>query len=131
MGTAETLRTIGAVAAGGAVGAVGRYLAMVAVGHALGTGFPFATLVVNVAGSFALGLLVEAMALFITIGPDFRAFLVVGTLGAFTTFSTFSMDAVLLFERGAPAQAFVYMAGSVILCVGAFFLAMRLVRAFA
>ncbi|MHC4917835.1 MAG: CrcB family protein, partial [Planctomycetota bacterium] len=84
-----------AVAAGGAVGAVGRYLVMIQVGYWLGTAFPFATLAVNVIGSFALGLLVGLMALAWSPPAELRALLVVGVLGAFTTFSTFSMDVAL------------------------------------
>ena len=92
-----------AVAAGGALGAVGRYLVMSQVGHWLGSGFPFATLVVNVAGSFLLGLLIEASALAWSPAPELRALLVVGVLGAFTTFSTFSLDVALHVERGELA----------------------------
>ncbi len=66
-----------AVAAGGALGAVGRYLVMSQVGHWLGSGFPFATLTVNVAGSFLLGLLIEASALAWSPAPELRALLVV------------------------------------------------------
>ncbi len=117
-----------AVAAGGAVGAVGRYLVVSAVGHIFGTGFPLGTIVVNVVGSFVLGALIEALALVWSPSPELRAMVVVGVLGAFTTFSTFSMDVVLLYERGALGQAALYIGASVILSIGAFFLGLSLLR---
>ena len=118
-----------AVAAGGAFGAVARYLVMVQVGHWLGTGFPFATLTVNIVGSFILGVLVELMALAWSPPPELRALLVVGVLGAFTTFSTFSMDVVLHMERGELGLTLTYIVASVALCVVAFFAGLHLVRA--
>ena len=117
-----------AVAAGGAVGAVGRYLVVSAVGHIFGTGFPLGTIVVNVVGSFVLGALIEALALVWSPSPELRAMVVVGVLGAFTTFSTFSMDVVLLYERGALGQAALYIGASVVLSIGAFFLGLSLLR---
>ena len=117
-----------AVAAGGAAGAVGRYLVMSGVGHLFGSGFPLGTIVVNVLGSFALGVLVELSALAWSPAPELRALLVVGVLGAFTTFSTFSMDAVLLFERGNLGLAALYIVSSVVLSIAAFFAALLLLR---
>ena len=117
-----------AVAAGGALGAMGRYLVVVQVGHWFGTGFPLGTIVVNVLGSFVLGVLVELAALVWSPSLEMRAFLVVGVLGAFTTFSTFSMDTILLSERGAALQAALYVAASVALSILAFFAGMRLCR---
>ena len=83
---------------------------------------------VNVVGSFALGLLVELSALAWSPTPELRALLVVGVLGAFTTFSTFSMDAVLLFERGNLGLAALYIVSSVVLSIAAFFAALLLLR---
>ena len=80
-----------AIAAGGALGALGRHFMMVQVGHWFGTGFPLGTIVVNVLGSFTLGVLIELMALVWSPSMEIRAFLTIGALGAFTTFSTFSM----------------------------------------
>jgi len=118
-----------AVAAGGALGAVGRYLVMSQVGHWLGTAFPYSTLTVNVVGSFVLGVLVETMALAWSPPAELRALLVVGMLGAFTTFSTFSMDVVLNYERGELAVMALYIIASVVLSIAAFFAGLALIRA--
>ena len=117
-----------AVAAGGALGAVGRYLVVSAVGQVFGTGFPLGTIVVNVVGSFLLGALTEAMALAWSPSPELRAMIAIGVLGAFTTFSTFSLDVALLYERGALGQAALYAGASVVLSIGAFFLGLALLR---
>ncbi len=117
-----------AVAAGGAVGAVARYLVMVRVGHWLGAAFPYGTLTVNVLGSFILGAMVEAMALAWTVGGELRAFLVVGMLGSFTTFSTFSLDVVTLVQRGAYGSAGLYVLVSVSVALVGFMLGMTLLR---
>ncbi len=116
------------VAAGGAAGAVGRYLVDVLASPCLGTGFPFGTLIVNIVGSFIMGVLVEGMALAWTIGEQMRLFLAVGILGAFTTFSTFSLDVGLLYERGKIALIALYVSVSVIGSIGALFLGMYLLR---
>jgi CrcB protein len=123
------LQIIAAVAAGGALGAVGRHFVVAQVTHWAGNGFPLGVLTANVLGSFAMGLLIELGALVWSPSPELRAFLAVGFLGAFTTFSTFSMDTVLLYERGAIWQCAGYIVASVVFSVGAFFLALGLVRA--
>lgn len=123
-----SLKILLSVAAGGAVGAVGRYLIMSQVGHWFGAGFPFATLAVNVLGSFILGSLVEIMALVWSPSEEIRAMLVVGLLGALTTFSTFSMDIYFLMERGEAWSAGLYVAASVLLCVLAFYGGLHLLR---
>ncbi len=120
-----------AVAAGGALGAVARYYGAGYVGRLVGLDFPSGILVVNVAGSFLMGLLVESSALVWSPSPELRAFLAVGLLGAFTTFSTFSMDTVLLFQRGQALGAALYIGLSVGLSVAALLLAMQLVRSLA
>lgn len=122
------LNMVLAVAAGGAVGAVARYGVMVAVGHWLGGGFPYGTLAVNVIGSFALGALVEVMAQIWSPGEALRALLVVGLLGAFTTFSTFSLDVISLFQRGEVMAAAFYVGASVLLSVLALFAGLGAVR---
>jgi CrcB protein len=123
------LQMIAAVAAGGALGAVGRYAAVGLVAQWLGHGFPYGTLAVNVVGSFAMGLIVELGALAWQPSPELRAFLAVGLLGAFTTFSTFSLEAVLLYQRGEFLAAALYVAGSVVLSIAAFVAALHLCRA--
>ncbi|MBF0168436.1 MAG: fluoride efflux transporter CrcB [Alphaproteobacteria bacterium] len=117
-----------AVAFGGALGSVARYLGMIGIGVWLGQNFPWATLIVNVLGSALMGLLIEGSALRWNIGPEMRAFLTVGILGGFTTFSTFSMDVALLVERNEFASAGLYILVSVLASVGALFGAMYLVR---
>lgn len=116
------------IAAGGAAGALARHFLAARVMHLTGGGFPWGILVCNVLGSFVMGVLVECMALKWSIGPDLRAFLTVGLLGAFTTFSTFSLDAVLLLQRGEPLAAGGYIVGSVVLSVGGLMLGMYLMR---
>ena len=108
------------VAAGGAMGAVARFAVMSGVGHWLGHGFPWGTLVVNVVGSVALGVVVELSALVWSPSPEVRALVVVGLLGAFTTFSTFSMDVYFLIDRGAVGAALGYVLASVAVCVVGF-----------
>ena len=109
-----SVQTILTVAAGGALGAVGRFLITSWGGYFFGYGFPFGTVIVNVLGSFALGVLVEVSALAWSPSAELRAFLVAGVLGAFTTFSTFSLDAVSLWTRGDFLLGGMYMAGSVL-----------------
>lgn len=109
-----------AVAGGGAIGAVARFVIMSKVGHLLGANFPFGTLAVNVLGAFILGSLLEIMALAWSPSQEVRAFLVVGLLGALTTFSTFSMDLFYLMERGDVLGGGLYVAASVGLCILAF-----------
>lgn len=108
-----------AVAAGGALGAVGRYVVISRTGALLGTKFPFGTLVVNVVGSFLLGLVVVAAAAPGTAEGMF-AFLGVGVLGGFTTFSTFALDVAYLAGRRAVRAAALYIAVSVVLSIAAF-----------
>ena len=106
-----------AVAAGGALGAAGRWLAMGAFGQWFGAGFPWGTLAVNTIGSFAMGALVEAAMHGWSPGPELRAALAAGVLGGFTTFSTFALDAVSLAERGAVLAAGGYVVASVVFSV--------------
>jgi fluoride exporter len=122
-------QVLAAVAFGGAVGAVARHLVAGQVALWTGLAFPFGTLTVNVAGSFVMGLIVESSALVWSPSPELRAFLTVGCLGAFTTFSAFSLDTVLLYERGDLLLCAVYVLASVVLSVGAFFAALCLLRA--
>jgi CrcB protein len=123
------MKTLLFVAAGGALGASARYLVGVASGRLLGFGFPWGTLTVNVLGCFIMGLLIEAMALRWTVGNELRAFLTVGVLGGFTTFSAFSADVALLVDRDAYVSAGVYLLASVGLAIAALFAGLAIVRA--
>jgi len=122
------MKDILVVAAGGAFGAVSRYLVYVLAGQILGTGFPFGTLIVNVVGSFIMGVLVEGTALAWDINPQLRLFLAVGTLGAFTTFSTFSLDVAVLYERGRIGLVAGYLLITMICSIGALFAGLYLMR---
>ena len=116
------------VAMGGALGVVARYLTVTGVGRLLGTGFPYGTLTANILGSFILGLLVEAFALKWNVSQEVRAMIVVGVLGAFTTFSSFSLDAILQLERGNLGGAAVYILSSVTFSMLGLFAGLRLAR---
>jgi CrcB protein len=123
------LRLILAVALGGAIGSVGRYLVGIGSGKLFGLDFPWGTLIINIAGSFLIGVLVESFALKWDLPQAVRVFLTVGICGGFTTFSTFSLDSYLLIDRGELWPATAYMAGSVALSVAALFTGLQLVRA--
>lgn len=118
-----------AVAAGGALGSVARYLAGVYAARWLGTGFPWGTLFVNVTGSFLIGALAEGFALRWNADLNTRTLLVAGICGGYTTFSTFSLDIVTLVNRGETVLAAVYVVASVLLSLGALFAALHLMRA--
>jgi len=122
------MKLIAFIAFGGAIGAVGRYLISGAVTHVFGHGFPWGTLTVNVLGSFLMGVLIEGLALKWTLSPELRALFVTGILGAFTTFSAFSLDVSVLYKQGELLSAFFYIAGSVVFAVGALFLGLYFTR---
>ena len=113
------------VAAGGALGAVARYGTVVAVGRLTGFGFPWGTVTVNLLGSLALGLLIGGLAHGLHLSQEVRGLIVVGFLGAFTTFSTFSLDTVTLIERGSWTPALGYVFGSVVVGIIFFFAGLR------
>lgn len=94
----------------------------------LGNGFPASTLVVNVIGSFAMGLIAGYFALRGEASQGWRLFLTTGILGGFTTFSAFSLDAALLYERGALMQALLYVVGSVVLSLAGLAIGLALIR---
>ena len=119
-----------AIAAGGALGAVLRYAVSTATYALLGRGFPWGTLVVNVAGSLLMGLLYVLLVERLGLGPHWRAALLVGLLGAFTTFSTFSLETFALVEEGAWALAAANVVASVLLCLTAVWAGIVLGRAF-
>ena len=110
------LSTLCWIAAGGALGAVARF-GVVSGADRLGFAFPWGTLLVNLAGSFLIGLVVGALAGHARFDEAVRPFFVVGVLGAFTTFSAFSMETLLLLADARWLPAIGYVTASVLLCV--------------
>lgn len=118
-----------AVALGGALGSLLRYFVAGQIQSAAWPGFPWGIFLVNISGGFAMGIIAELSALKLNLSPELRAFLTVGILGGYTTFSTFSLDSALLIERGDYVGAAAYIAGSAILSVVALFAGLWTVRA--
>ncbi|WP_363278165.1 fluoride efflux transporter CrcB [Devosia sp.] len=116
------------VGIGGALGAMFRYGAQVAIGS-LPNGFPVSTFLINIVGSVAMGVLVGVLA---RTTPQFqneiRLFVAVGIFGGFTTFSSFSLDAITLIERGDILLAGIYIIGSVLLAVAGLWMGLLAVR---
>lgn len=108
----------GLIATGGAVGAVARYWFSLLVYYFLGQNFPYGTLAVNATGSFLIGFLsILFIERFNGYADELRAFFLIGLLGGFTTFSTFSMETVNLLEQGAFYRAFINVVATVGLCL--------------
>lgn len=127
--TALPVSTVLWVAAGGAIGASVRYLiGEWARQHSALGGFPWATLGINVTGSLILGALAGGAILGESASPQLRAMLMIGVLGGFTTFSSFSLETVSLLQAGAMSRAALYTTASVALSVGAAALGMMLAR---
>ncbi len=122
------MKLILAVALGGVIGAVARHQSVALLTRLAGDGFPYGTLFVNVAGSFLMGLLIGFFAERFEVGPELRAFLMVGVLGAFTTFSSFALDVSVLTGRGGYLAAGLYVVLSVALSIGSLFAGLWLVR---
>lgn len=106
-----------AIAVGGALGAISRFLCVAWITSHVGKGFPWGTLAVNVIGSFVIGIMYVVIMSKLHLEPEYRAIVVTGFLGAFTTFSTFSLESFELFHQGQIGVAFTYIGTSVILCV--------------
>lgn len=115
------------VGLGGAIGAVCRYLSVIYISRLAGPLFPYGTLAVNALGSFLIGIC-AGLIIKEHLSQDMRMFLVVGILGGFTTFSSFSFEVVSLIERGQAFSAFGYVAASLILGIGFAFLGLTLTR---
>ena len=122
------MKTLLFIACGGAFGAVLRYGVSNWVHAVLGRGFPYGTLFVNVAGSLLIGALSILMLERMNIGPEWRAAILVGVLGSFTTFSTFSLETLNLLEQGEFVNAAANMLLSVIICLIAVWLGVSLAR---
>ena len=118
------------VAFGGALGAVARYLLSNYLQATAGNSFPWGTLTVNVLGCAILGALFAALSSIWAPSQEIRAFLTVGMMGAFTTFSAFSLEVVLMIERAQWVLAGTYIIASVVLCVGVLLLSIIGMRAF-
>lgn len=116
------------IALGGAGGALCRYGATNLINHYVHGHFPVATLSVNCVGSFCMGVFYVLITEHMTLHPDLRSVFMVGFLGAFTTFSTFSLETVNLLEHGHLGTAFAYTMGSVLICVLAAWAAILLTR---
>ena len=105
------------VGAGGALGAIGRYLLSTWVYSLAGRAFPWGTLAVNLLGSLLIGFLSVWLLERVTLSAEMRALLMVGFLGAFTTFSTFSLETMVLMEEGAIVKAGINITASVLTCI--------------
>jgi fluoride exporter len=116
------------IAAGSALGGISRYLVGGMVQRILDTTFPAGTLVVNLTGSFLLGLFLRYALETPTLTPEARAFLTIGFCGGYTTFSTFSYETVALLEDGEWTRAGIYAALSVLLSLGATILGFLVAR---
>ncbi|WP_181562995.1 fluoride efflux transporter CrcB [Aerococcus loyolae] len=122
------MNSIFAVAVGGAIGSVLRYLFNIQITRAFGFNFPWGILAVNIIGCFAMGLIAESFALRFNVSQEMRSFIMTGIMGGFTTFSAFALDAGNLIERDAFGLAGLYVAASVGGSILALFLGLWAVR---
>lgn len=117
------------VGAGGALGAMARYGFSSLIGRLWPMGFPLATLLINIIGSIAMGLFVGLMAKFLPAHQnELRLFVAIGIFGGFTTFSSFSLDTIVLIERGELFSAIAYVALSVVVCLIGLYLGLLITR---
>ena len=122
------ISTIVMVGLGGAVGAMARYGVNHGAVQVFGHGFPWGTMIVNVMGSFLMGVMIAKFASMDHVSHEMKTLLTTGFLGAFTTFSTFSLDFVTLWERGEMVHALGYMLVSVVMSIAALIFALWLMR---
>ncbi|MGL6159208.1 fluoride efflux transporter CrcB [Microbulbifer sp.] len=108
-----------AIALGGAVGAILRHLITVWSYPVFNGKFPLGTLIVNVSGSFLIGIAYVMIVERALLGPEWRLLLMTGLFGALTTFSTFSLESLILWHNGQPLTALGYILISLVLCLGA------------
>jgi CrcB protein len=113
---------------GGGLGSTLRHTVNVVSARVLGTAFPYHTFIINITGSTVMGLIAGYLALKGEASQPWRLFLMTGILGGYTTFSAFSLDAVLLYERGETGLALLYVLGSVVLSIAGLVAGLALVR---
>ena len=113
---------------GGGLGAGFRHLTGMAALRLLGPNYPWGTLIVNVVGSLAMGIFIALLGRKIQATNELRLLIATGFLGGFTTFSAFSLDVAVMWERGATSTAFIYVLASVVLSITALFAGLWLVR---
>ena len=113
---------------GAGIGGALRHGVNLTAARLLGASFPYGTLTVNVVGSLAMALIAEFFALRSGMSQEWRLFLTTGILGGFTTFSSFSLDAMTLWERGETLSAALYVLASLVLSFGAFLFGLWIVR---
>jgi CrcB protein len=118
------------ISLGGILGANARYVLGTWIAGRYGTSFPYGTLVINLSGSFVIGLFLTLIAERFVLHPNWRLFFAVGFLGAYTTFSTFSYESVVLLQNGAWRLGLVNMVGSVVLGPIAVVMGMAVARLF-
>lgn len=116
------------VALGSAIGGVLRYVATLALNALVDRGWPWGTFAVNIVGSFAIGALYVLIVERAGAGESVRLFALVGVLGGFTTFSSFSLETLTLLEQGATVRAAAYVVASVVLCLAAAYAGLHLTR---
>ena len=113
---------------GGGIGSALRHGSALVAARWFGTGLPYGTLFVNIFGSFVMGLITEYLALKSGLPQPVRLFLTTGIIGGFTTFSTFSLDTAVLWERGQSLATLAYVLGSVVVSISALFAGLAVVR---
>ena len=117
------------VAVGGAVGSMMRYVVSVLISKIDSGTFPLPVFIINISGSFLMGVWIAVMALMMQgRAKDLHMLIAVGVMGGYTTFSTYSFESYMLIEKGLWVQVFIYMIGSVVFSITAFFLGMWLIR---
>jgi CrcB protein len=124
----EQMKSYLLVFVGGGIGASLRHTVNMVSARGLGTAFPWGTFIINISGSLAMGLIAGYLAFKGGASQPWRLFLMTGILGGYTTFSAFSLDAALLYERGEIAAALFYVLGSVVLSIAGLFAGLALMR---
>jgi len=111
------MQIILSIACGGAIGAVSRYLLSSIVQNISGSSFPYGMLICNILGSILLGMLYDSLSKGSLFSDNIKLFIQVGILGSFTTFSAFSLESFLMFEKGDYSSAIIFILMSVILSI--------------